>query len=176
MAITWGRWSNHGGYDTLPYRSARAAFRHHLRRPGSFHATGTGGHLTGDQFVHAVDQNMGCARHTRIKTPQRPQNINTFILFRIRELLQNGCIQHGLLIRPGCAPRRARRSVQGGGGQNLVVADGPVLNDQMMAEKTAARAPEANPNLGTGFGYFKRGVDFCFSLLKCLIDSLLNQC
>src|SRR6266581_3922891 len=127
-------------------------------------AAGAGVDLARDDAVAGVD--VRGARHAGIEAANRAQDIHSLEVFRIFESLQQRRVQDRFFIRTRVIPWIARRCVDRGGRDDLIVGHVSVLKLEMMSEPAAARAPEANSDLITFLRNFERSRNFGFALLQ----------
>src|SRR6266702_754833 len=117
-------------------------------------ATGAGVDLARDDAVARVD--VRGARHAGIEAADRAQDVDPFEIFRVIESLQQWRVQDGFFIRTWVIPGIARRCVDRGWRDDLIISHVSVLKLKMMGEPATARPPEANANLIAFLWHFKR--------------------
>src|SRR6266487_4708913 len=108
-------------------------------------AAGAGVDLARDDAVAGVD--VRGARHAGIEAADRAQDVDPFEIFRVIESLQQRRVQHGFFIRTWVIPRIARRCVDRGWRDDLIISHVSVLKLEMMGEPAAASAPKSNADL-----------------------------
>src|SRR6266542_3541183 len=123
-------------------------------REQSVGAAGAGVDLARDDAVAGVD--VRGARHAGIEAADGAQDVDPFEIFRVIESLQQRCVQDRFFIRTRVIPGIARRCVDRGRRDDLIVGHVSVLKLEMMSEPAAARAPKANADLITFLRNFKR--------------------
>src|SRR6266516_6637804 len=117
-------------------------------------AAGAGVDLARDDAVAGVD--VRGTRHAGIEAADGAQDVDPFEIFRVIESLQQRCVQDRFFIRTRVIPRIARRCVDRGWRDDLIISPVSVLKLEMMGEPAAARAPKSNADLIAFLWHFKR--------------------
>src|SRR6266542_460003 len=117
-------------------------------------AAGAGVDLARDDAVAGID--VRGARHAGIEAANRAQDIHALEVLRIIESLQQRRVQDRFFIRTRVIPWIARRCVDRGWRDDLIISHVSVLKLEMMGEPAAASAPKSNADLIAFLWNFKR--------------------